>query len=179
MRDLEFAASCLEAINTVPGDPHTIRSALWASAITHYVKCFGDGERFQLSPNKIYRKDSENALDAFNFFKTLRNKHVVHDENSFAQADPLAIISNDSKPYKVEKIMCSVMITMTLEQDVYANLSLLVKQALEWVVAEHDSYCSQIASDLERLDRSTLLALPRAKFFPAKVSEVHKTRKKI
>jgi len=179
MRDLKFAASCLEAINSVPDDPHTIRSALWTSAITHYVKCFGDGERFQLSANKIYRNDSKNALDAFNFFKTLRNKHVVHDENSFAQADPLAIISNDTKPYKVEKIICSVMFTVTLEQEAYANLSLLVNQALEWVIAEHDSYCSQISSELEVLERDDLLALPRPKFIPAKVSEVHLTRKQI
>lgn len=53
--DLEFAASCLEAINQVPDEPYVIRTALWNSAIIHYTKCFGDNAaRFQLHAESIY-----------------------------------------------------------------------------------------------------------------------------
>jgi len=54
--DLEFADSCLDAINVSPEEPFVIREALWRSAIVHFMKCFGDsGARFQLSSVKILK----------------------------------------------------------------------------------------------------------------------------
>lgn len=102
--DMEFAAQCLEAINQVPDKPWVIKQALWRSAIIHFIKCFGNSEpRSQLSADKIYMGNAS-ALDVYNFFKVLRNKHFIHDENSYAQSIPGAILNNGGKSYKVEKL---------------------------------------------------------------------------
>jgi len=92
--DLEFADSCLDAINVSPEEPFVIREALWRSAIVHFMKCFGDsGARFQLSSVKILNGELPEVSMAFEYFKDLRNKHFVHDENSYAQSLPGAILN--------------------------------------------------------------------------------------
>ena len=101
--DLEFADACLDALNQTNENP-IVREALWRSAIVHYMKCFGNGIRFQLTPKKIYKSESPEALLAFNYFKVLRNKHFIHDVNSYAQSIPGAVLNNGTKDYKIEEI---------------------------------------------------------------------------
>jgi len=147
--DLEFAGEALFAINHVPEQPWAIRQALWRTAIIHYMKCFGDsGARFQLSAEKIY-KGKPLALTAFNYFKELRHKHIVHDENSYAQSIPGAILNGRHKAYKIEKIVCLSAIAETLSQENYNNLSLLIETAKQWVVGEFDMICGNLTKELE------------------------------
>jgi hypothetical protein len=62
------------------------REAMWRSAIVHLLKCFGDHEaRFSLQPRQVYRGEPPEAIENFEYFKGLRDKHLVHDENSYAQ----------------------------------------------------------------------------------------------
>lgn len=85
--DLEFADRCLEEINKAPAEPPTVREALWRCAVVHYAKCFGhSAARFQLSREKVYKGEPPESKLVFDYFRDLRNKHVVHDENSCAQA---------------------------------------------------------------------------------------------
>lgn len=128
-QDLNFSRKCLEAISGQTGDNIFMAEVLWRSAITHYVKCFGQGARFMLTAEKIYRNEPPLALEVFQYFKTMRNKHFVRDENSTKLALPAAIIANESKTYKVEKVVCSVMQAATLEQGNFFNLVMLVDKA--------------------------------------------------
>ena len=146
--DLEFAAQCLEAINHVPDEPSVLRQALWRAAIIHFIKCFGSSSRFQLSAKKIYRGNSM-ALSAFSYFDNLRNKHVVHDENAYAQGIPGAILNRSDKPYKIEKIVCFSAIAETLNQDNYGNLHLLTQAAIAWVAKDFDRLCEAQTKELE------------------------------
>ena len=146
--DLEFAAECLEAINHVPDEPSVLRQALWRAAIIHFMKCFGSSLRFQLSAKKIYEGNSM-ALNAFSYFENLRNKHVVHDENAYAQSIPGAILNRSDKPYKIEKIVCFSAIAETLSQDNYGNLHLLSQTAIAWVAKQFDRLCEAQTKDLE------------------------------
>jgi len=160
--DLEFATSCLDAIDTTPEEAVVICEALWRSAIIHFYKCFGDGYRFQLSKNKIYKDDPPEAKQAFEYFKAIRNKHLVHDENSYSQSIPGAILNDGSKSYKIEKVVCFSARAVTLEQGNYSNLRLLVQKAISWVISEFDAMCNQITASLEKepykklLDRNAL-----------------------
>lgn len=161
--DLEFAMECLLSINSqLEPEAGTIRESLWRSAITHFMKCFGKNKArsFSLQPSQIYKSDRVNALDAFKTFSALRDKHIVHDENSFSQAIPGAILSRASKPYKVEKIVCLFTRRDLLENGHWANLHLLVEQALTWVRGEFDLCCNELTAELELLDRNVLLAKP-------------------
>lgn len=94
----------MKEINLIPVEKHIVRQSLWRSAIVHFGKCFGkSASRFQLNPNAIW-KGNQSALEAFKYYKDLRNKHVVHDENSYAQSIPGAILNNGKKPYKIGDI---------------------------------------------------------------------------
>jgi hypothetical protein len=167
--DLEFADACLEAINRVPIDPPTVREALWRCARVHFAKCFGNSAaRFQLSHKKIYRNEPPEARRVFEHFQHLRDKHVVHDENSYSQSIPGAVLNRGDKPYKIEKILCFEAHKNTLEQGSYGQLKLLIQKALAWVVSEFDTCCEIVTKELEAIPYDELLkgfAGENAKFF--------------
>lgn len=155
--DLEFAKSCLHAINTAPEEPKEIRQALWRSTILHFYKCFGQGARFQLSSKKIYKNEPAEAIDVFNHYKELRNRHYVHDENSYAQCIPGAVLNNGKKEYKIEEIICYQAFGETLDEIGFTNMNLLISRALKWVIAEFDSLADKIRLNLENNSYSELI----------------------
>lgn len=104
--DLQFVADCLTKINEIDHPERIMREALWESAIVGYVKCFGDSKaRFQLSDAKIFRGQTA-VLALHRYFVDLRDKHIAHDENPFAQCTPTAALNRGDKPFKIERIIC-------------------------------------------------------------------------
>ncbi|WP_025915973.1 hypothetical protein [Herminiimonas sp. CN] len=175
--DLEFADSCLDTINLSPEEPFVIREALWRSAIVHFMKCFGDSKaRFQLSSEKILKGVPPEASMAFEYFKHLRNKHFVHDENSYAQSLPGAILNNETKSYKIEKIVCFAAIARTLAQENFGNLKLLIQKSRSWVIAEFDQLCNTLTAELEREPYESLLKKESLTFRAPTNDEIHKNR---
>lgn len=153
--DLEFAAGCLKAINEVPDG--LVRTALWRSAVIHYMKCFGDSARFQLSAEAIYKGEPPESLLAFRFFKDLRNKNMVHDENAYMQSTPGAVLNPRTSQYKIAKILCVSIEAEVLGQENYSNLELLIKKALAWVIAQFNQLCDLLTKELETEPYDTLL----------------------
>jgi len=148
--DLEFADQCLGAINGVPNDARIIRQALWRSAIIHFIKCFdATSARSELSLDNIYEGEPS-AVEAFNYFRNLRNKHLIHDENAYSQSLPAAVLNGGDKTYKIEKIVCLSVLSETLEQENFSNLKLLIAKARDWVIAEFVSLCNTLTKELER-----------------------------
>ena len=88
-------------------------------------------------------------MAAFNYFKFLRNKHFIHDENSYAQSLPGAAINDGTKSYKVEKIVCLSTVAVTVSKANYSNLKLLIRKSLDWVEAEFDKLCESLTTQLE------------------------------
>jgi hypothetical protein len=176
--DLDFADECLDAINLTPEDPSIIREALWRSSIIHFLKCFGDaGARFQLSPEKILKGEPLEAVTAFNYFKNLRNRHLVHDENSYSQSFPGAILNKRDKDYKIEKIVCLASRAVTLDQGNFGNLKLLIQKTRSWVVVEFDNICEYVTKELESQSYETLLTRDSIDFRVPVVDEIGKNRK--
>lgn len=175
--DLEFADACLDAINQMPENPVVAREALWRSAIVHFMKCFGSSARFQLSAPKIYKGEPPEALMAFEYFKDLRNRHFIHDENSYAQSISGAILNNGKKSYKIEKIVCFAAFGATLEQGNYCNLKLLIGKASAWVVTEFDSLCEHLTGTLEQESYEDLLARNAITYRVPTVDEISRARK--
>ena len=98
--DILFAEQCLGKINLVP-DP-IIQHSLFFSASICFYKCFGNNKsRFSLDQKKIYRKKLNNGvivkdsdgLEIFEFYKNVRNKHLVHDENSLSECITGAVLN--------------------------------------------------------------------------------------
>jgi hypothetical protein len=174
--DLDFSLGSLEAINQLPEEPIILRQALWRSAIVHFVKCFGRSEsRFSLDPKKVYRGDAE-AFEPFEYFDSLRNKHLVHDENSYAQCLPGAVLNKKGMGQKIAKIVCLSVIADTLNQENYSNLHLLASRALEWVVAQFDELCNLLTSELEPKSHEELFAMEGITYTVPGADDVYKAR---
>jgi hypothetical protein len=170
--DLEFALSSLEAINTI-ADNHHIREALWRSAITHFFKCFGKSERFRLQKEDVLAKEEPMALEIFEYFKALRNKHFVHDENSYAQSLPCIVLNNGNKSYKVEKIVCLATLIPTLEQSNWSNLRNLISKTLIWVIYEFDALTEKETVELEAMSYEQLTNMNPAVWKKPTVEDVY------
>src|SRR5271170_5247865 len=90
--DLDFALQCLDAINQTSNDNGLLRTVLWQQAVISFIKCFGESRsRFSLHPNSVYTGDA-GALTAYRYFLSLRHKNFVHDENSYTQSLPSAVL---------------------------------------------------------------------------------------
>lgn len=175
--DLQFANHCLEAINSTPENPNILREALWRSAIVHFFKCFGDsGCRFQISADTVLKGEGSTAMLVFKYFKSLRNKHLVHDENSYSQSLPGAILNNGSKDYKIEKIVCFATNAVTLMPENYSNLKLLIDKGLMWVEKEFDVLCDSLTTELESLGYDDLMARAPMRFQVPEEDDLHRRR---
>lgn len=175
--DLQFAQECLEAISA--SLPPLIAEALWRSAIAHYCKCFG-GSRSRstrLLPETIFQAGL--PIGAHNYFKHLRNKHIVHDENAWSQATPMAVLAPDGKQEKVEDVICLAITGETRSDDNMGNLKLLVANAISWVESQIDNLEKKIKTQLETEDYSVLLNQPEPKPYRApKAEDVSERRQK-
>src|SRR5487761_2267321 len=121
LTDLQFANECLDAINAVPAESRVMRTALWRSAVVHFAKCFGDSAaRGQLTREQVFGAEI-NSKEAFEYFISLRHKHVAHDDNAFLQSMPVAVVNNEGEPHKIAKIGCITAVAETLDQGHWNN----------------------------------------------------------
>src|ERR1700730_1865336 len=100
-KDLRFALNSLDAINRVPVSDDIIREALWRSALVSFSKCFvGGSARMPLVKTHVYVNEPTGKI-VFDYFKNLRDKHVIHDENAYSHCLPAAALNDGTKPFMV------------------------------------------------------------------------------
>lgn len=158
--DLELASACLEQINRT--DEQTSRNALWRTAIAELFKCFQDSSaRTRLRARDIYAAEPPLALEVFEFFKDLRNKHLLHDENLYAECVTGAVLNGRDQSVKIARVVSIGLVADTLDQANWSNVRTLVERALQWVKDEYERTCGRITSDLERRSYDDLLSLER------------------
>ncbi len=175
--DLIFAKFSLESINNVPADQKFLREALWRTAIIYFIKCFGNGVRFKLQFKTIYKNEPKEAQISFEYFKKLRNKHLIHDENSYSQCKVGAILNNGNKSHKVEKIVCISAIAGTLEQNAYNSLFLLINKALDWIAVQFDENCKKLTLELEGESYKNLISRDSLSYSVPTIEEIGCERK--
>lgn len=174
--DLEFAAECLAEINRQRPEALFPREALLRCAIVQFGKCFGrSASRSRLDFDVIYGADKE-GLEIYEYFKSLRDKNIVHDENPLSRAIPCAALNDGSKAYKVEKILTLSVLIQSLESASYSNLSLLISTALEWVVNQYEVTCEKLTKSLEAESYQNLRARPTVTYNKPMVDDVHLRR---
>ena len=146
--DLEFAVEYLDAINEAPPHPSPVRQALWLAAIVRLFKCFLKNEaRFTLKAEEVYA-DDEQGQEVFEYFRALRSKHLVHDENSYTQCIPGAVLNKEESEYKIAKIVCFSATAETLDEDGYSNLYLLCDRARLCVQKQFDALSDELTAAL-------------------------------
>ncbi|OGE31026.1 hypothetical protein A2631_05080 [Candidatus Daviesbacteria bacterium RIFCSPHIGHO2_01_FULL_44_29] len=175
-RDLDFADECLNCINQATNAQELINEALWRSAIIFYIKCFGNNaSRSQLSERVIYKNDPK-AVKVFNYFSNLRNKYIVHDENSYSQSLPGAILNKGDKSYKIEKIICFSALLETLTKKNINKLHLLIKTAQLYVASQNDKICEILTIELEASPYNKLLSREPVVYNAPTLKEIDKKR---
>lgn len=174
--DLHFVLECLNGINLLADKPNMLRQGLWYSAIVHFMKCFGGrSSRVSLDPNSVYKGDKD-WKEPFQYFKSLRNKHIVHDENSYTQSLPGAILNKREGDHKIAKIICLPTIGNTLDQNAYTGLHQLTTVALEWVDEKFEDLCNLLTLELEAVPYDELLSREAIVYSPPKIEEINRPR---
>jgi len=179
LTDLEISLSSLNAINKVAilGEAE-IQESLWRSAIIHFIKCFSNQvSRGKLDPELVFKDEPPEALEAFRYFKNLRNKNIAHDENAYLQCLNGIVLNKGNKHYKVEKIICTSFMAVTLEDGTFSNLLLLVNRSIEYVKESHEKLCKMITEILEMKEYSELTNYGDVIYNLPDVKKIHKPRR--
>jgi hypothetical protein len=175
LRDLEYCLACLEQLAIGASEP--VQSALWEGAIVTFMKCFQRSNRTALQRDTIYT-NNEIALECFDQIRLIRNKHLVHDENSLAQACPGAIMNAAGTAHKIAKIITLSVRVSTINQTNYSNMRLLVESARDWTSHQYEDLCNKITTELEAISHDDLLARPNLAYNKPGIGELGIARKK-
>lgn len=176
--DLAFAHQCTTTLQLPEIEVPVVRQALWRSAIVAWSKCFGTSHagRFRLLKKDIYPTPEADVV--FRHFKALRDKHIAHDENAFAQAKPGVVIGPEAGEKKILQAVCFGMFAQTENGGTdLQNLHHLIEDAMKWVLIEIDTVGDKIADTLENWDYARLLALPDMSITPPNPADVAKRRR--
>lgn len=126
--DLEFCERLMQLLGrTSAGD---LLEALWTAILVKFFSCFGHSKaRFTLDSKVIYAR-FPNALTAFDYFKDIRDKHVVHDENNYTLPLVGAVLDGHSE---VQDIVTFEITAQYGERENCQNLYNLISEALNFV----------------------------------------------
>ena len=174
--DLLIALASLEGINDVAPESSLVRQGLWRSAVEHCMKCFSDSKaRSRLDPKKVFKGDSE-ALEVCEYFRSLRNKHIAHDESAYVQFIPGAVLNRPSAKYKIAKIVCFGAVAETLDQGNYGNLHKMITETLSHIDARFESLCGNLTTELEARSYGELAAMEEMTYSKPELEDIGKSR---
>ncbi|MBL4889531.1 MAG: hypothetical protein JKX97_05875 [Candidatus Lindowbacteria bacterium] len=88
-------------------------------------------------------------MDVFNYFRNLRNRHFIHDENAYTRCTPAAILNKRDFDYKIEKVFCINISAETLTPENRSQLQELTNVAGAWVVKELEALYKTLMEELE------------------------------
>jgi hypothetical protein len=135
--------------------------ALWIAVTTKFFSCFRDSARSQLNENKVYKSNSK-ALENFKLLLALRNKHIVHDENSHYGAYAFAWLEQDGDVRQVSTMVIVARIDPTL----VAAMRDLVERAQEYVHTAMGDAGEKLLAEVQAMTPEARAALPKSIYFP-------------
>jgi hypothetical protein len=134
--------------------------------------------RANLDSSKVLIGASVEVRENFKFYKHLRNKHLIHDENSNSQVSVVAVLNDGSKPYKIEGVR-----TMTMRFDDFGaqalvNFKSVVNWTFDFVRREFGPLLETIRIELESKPPNELQKLPAPEHKVPSVADILKPRPK-
>jgi hypothetical protein len=174
--DLRFCRTCLKELGALDCGRQSNRAeAFWISCITRFFKCFGNSKaRANLSAEKIFT--SAESIEAFNFFKALRNKHIAHDENSFSDAFVAAAINPSERGETVIEVVSLPFHLFIIGNLEIEQLRLLVDTTYDWVASSRVDLEKTLTSEYRQWTRDKLLALADWTVSPQDMDDVFVAR---
>ena len=177
--DLLFAETSLKAISDSPSLPDDVLQSLWRSAIAHVYKCFGSSKsRSRLDPDRVLAAASHEKLENFKYYKAQRNKHMIHDENSYSQVSIIAVLNDGSHDKKTEGIRAMTLRFSDLNAQAHFNFSALLRWIQDWTAREVDEVTERIRVALEAKPMDALKRMPAPKHRAPTVEDASKARQR-
>jgi hypothetical protein len=153
-----------------------LAEALWVSSIARYFKCFGTNKaRTQLSSQKVL-KDHPGADKVFAYFRELRDKHIIHDENPYSQAFAGVALNAKDAEFKVADIISLAVNAFTVDDDHLRSFSQLAEVTLAWVDVKREELHTRLGKQYEQWRYEDLLALPDISYTAPTSDKVGTTR---
>jgi hypothetical protein len=176
--DVRFAKEIIATLANGSPVSDVTGEALWRTAIVQFTKCFkGSNARSRLEPRPIFGAGESQSSQNFRWFMDLRDKHIAHDDNSYSQAQTVALLNDGTKDIKVEAILNLTQRFSVLSQANIDNLRELVDKTLAWVLAEVGGVRNQIQSELEARSYAELSALSPSSFTAPGFKVMSQTRR--
>lgn len=110
------------------------------------------------------------------YFQGLRNKHVVHDENSYTQVQTVLVLNPKDDQKHVADILSIVFNADTANAEHIRSFSPLISTAFSWVENQHNSLIAQLVTSYEGKVYSELEALPEPTLTVPTSNEVGRKR---
>jgi hypothetical protein len=141
--------------------------ALWIAVVTKFMSCFqGSEARPPLHPKKVYRTHPQ-ALQDFESLMALRNKHVVHDENSHYNAAAFAWLEPNGDVRGVGPMLTVARIDPT-HVTMMCNL---VVHALNFLNTAMAKAGKALLTRVQEMTPEERMALPPGVYFPLPTEE--------
>jgi len=171
--DLSFCQEALAEISRLDSEKQRLLTdALWIASIARYFKCFGKSKsRTHLSSKEVL-KGHVGAEDVFSYFKALRDKHIIHDENPYSQAFVGVALNRRETRFKIADIISVAINAFTVDDDHFVQFSKLVGVTLAWVKDKRDELHNRLGKMYEQWNYEDLLGLPDIKYTAPTSKEV-------
>jgi hypothetical protein len=141
--------------------------ALCIAVVTKFMSCFqGSEARPPLHPKKVYRTHPK-ALQDFELLMALRNKHVVHDENSHYNAAAFAWLEPNGDVRGVGPMLTAARIDPT-HVTMMCNL---VVHALDFLNTAMAKAGKALLTRVQEMTSEERIALPLGVYFPLPTEE--------
>ncbi|WP_454561678.1 hypothetical protein [Mycobacterium haemophilum] len=152
----------LDRLDSADDESHTTAcTALWIAAVVATIKCFDrtSAARDELDADTALGTNTPVRAD-FDHVKSLRNKHISHDENDWLRAVPVAIIDDPDGTPTVASFHGMVIHGESANADNIARLRRVIAKTMAWVEAEWNQQAEALLNDLRSRSKSDLAALP-------------------
>jgi hypothetical protein len=172
--DFNFCDRLLEEHhNEFVQDYSDLSLALWIAVVTKFISCFQIAKaRPPLDPRKVYGSNST-AFQNYELLMALRNKHVVHDENSHYQAIAFAWLEPNGDVREVGPMIA----VARIDPELVIAMRSLVKAAQDYIhVAMEDAGKAPLAA-VQAMSPEERAALPKGISFALPTADdIKKTR---
>ncbi|MDA1090283.1 MAG: hypothetical protein O3A85_08235 [Proteobacteria bacterium] len=152
---------------------HTLRTALWTSILVKYFSCFGSGKRsLRLNAEDVLKDEAPEALEIFQFFKDLRDKHIVHDVNNYNYSETGAVLEADGTLLDI----LSVTIRVVDGDDAYQNMFNLIEVTRTFVSAWSEKMLSDLFAELGEISPNEILIWDVMEYEKPQPADIAKAR---
>jgi hypothetical protein len=161
----------LDGAFTTP--PNDLSNALWICVLTKFYSCFGVSKaRFHLDPKSIYAKLPD-ALITFEYYKHIRDKRIVHDENQHnSPVTAIVLGANDD----VQDILHMNFESVALQKEAIENVYNLITAAQTYVDDQIVAALAKAFEEARAMSPVEKAKLENVTYTVLALSDVAKTR---